>query len=80
MGTAMNDFGLMAIETGKSIALRGVDVSARIAGLLAETTLTQKYRNDTDNNLELAYTFPLPVGAVLLAFDVQVGGGSIRAW
>lgn len=70
---AMNDFGLMAIESGKSIALRGIDVSARIAGLLAETTLNQKYRNDTEDNLELAYTFPLPVGAVLLSFNVQMG-------
>lgn len=69
----MNNFGLMAIESGESIALRGVDVSARIASLLAETTLTQKYRNDTEDNVELAYTFPLPVGAALLSFDVQVG-------
>ncbi|MFZ4539030.1 VIT and vWA domain-containing protein [Propionivibrio sp.] len=63
----------MAIESGESIALRGVEVSARIAGLLAETTLTQKFRNDSKDNLELAYTFPLPVGGALLSFAVQVG-------
>lgn len=69
----MNDLGLMAIESGESIALRGVDVSVRIAGLLAETTLTQTYRNDSDDNLELTYTFPLPVDNVLLSFTVQLG-------
>ncbi len=69
----MNDLGLMAIESGESIALRGVDVSVRIAGLLAETTLTQRYRNDSDDNLELTYTFPLPVDNVLLSFTVQLG-------
>jgi len=68
-----NDLGLMAIESGLSMALRGVDVSVRIAGLLAETTLTQKYRNDGKDNVELTYTFPLPVDGVLLAFAVQLG-------
>ena len=53
----MTDFGLSARNASETIALRGVDVSARIAGLLAETTVTQKYRNDTDANLELAYTW-----------------------
>ena len=69
----MNDCGLQAVESGESLALRGVDVSSRIAGLLAETSLTQKYQNDTGSNLELAYTFPLPVGATLLSFAVRIG-------
>lgn len=69
----MNNIGLMAIESGESIALRGVDVAARISGLLAETTLTQKYRNDSRDNLELAYTFPLPADGALLSFGVKVG-------
>lgn len=69
----MTDFGLSARNSSETIALRGVDVSSRIAGLLAETTVTQKYRNDTDANLELAYTFPLPVGGVLLSFAARVG-------
>lgn len=61
----MNDYGLMAVESGDMLALRGADVSARITGLLAETTLVQKYRNDTDANLELSYTFPLPVSGTM---------------
>ncbi len=69
----MNDCGLMVLASGEKLALRGVDVSARIAGLLAATTLTQRYRNDTDTNLELAYTFPLPVDGTLLSFSVQIG-------
>ena len=70
----MNDFGLTALASGESVALRGVDVAAGISGLLAQTTLTQKYLNDTADNLELAYTFPLPVGGVLIAFSAMVGG------
>ncbi len=69
----MNEFGLMDVKSEEQLALRGVDVAARITGLLVETSLTQKYKNDTETNLELAYTFPLPVGATLLSFVVQLG-------
>ncbi len=69
----MSDYELSAIGTGESLALRGVDASARITGLLATTTLVQKYCNDSKDNLELAYTFPLPVAATLLSFSVAIG-------
>lgn len=69
----MNNYGLMDVESEEKLALRGVDVAVRIIGLLAETSLTQKYQNDTKGNLELAYTFPLPVGVTLLSFVVQLG-------
>lgn len=69
----MNDYGLHDIKSHEALALRGADVSARIAGLLVETNLTQKYQNDTESNLELAYTFPLPVDATLLSFVVRIG-------
>ncbi|NMF96158.2 VIT and VWA domain-containing protein [Aromatoleum toluolicum] len=60
-------------NSGASLALRGVDATARIAGLLATTTLVQQYENATDTNLEVAYSFPLPVDAVLLVFTVCIG-------
>lgn len=69
----MNEYGLKDIESEEQLSLRGVDVSTRITGLLVETSLTQKYKNDTENNLELAYTFPLAVGATLLSFVVRIG-------
>lgn len=60
-------------KSGDSLALRGVEATARIAGLLATTTLVQQYENATKTNLEVAYTFPLPVDAVLLGFSVCIG-------
>lgn len=69
----MNDYGLKDIESDENLALSGVEVTARITGLLVETGLTQKFKNDTEANLELAYTFPLPVEATLLSFSVQLG-------
>lgn len=74
----MNEYGLKDIESDEELALRGVEVAARITGLLVETSLTQKYKNDTETNLELAYTFPLPVGATLLSFTVKIGERSYQ--
>lgn len=74
----MNECGLRDVETEEELALRGVDVSARITGLLVETSLTQKYKNHTKSNLELTYTFPLPLGATLLSFSVRIGERSCK--
>ena len=69
----LEHYGLMSVHTGERLSLRKVDVAARISGILATTTLTQCYENSTDTNLELSYTFPLPVGGILLAFTVRMG-------
>jgi Ca-activated chloride channel family protein len=63
----------MNIESGEMLSLRGVDASARVSGLLAETALIQKYKNDTGSNIELSYTFPLPVACTLLSLSVAIG-------
>lgn len=68
------EYGLRAAATGEKLALRGADVSARISGLLAETRVVQKYANDSGTNLELTYTFPLPMSGILLSFSVSIGG------
>ncbi|BAL23740.1 VIT domain-containing protein [Azoarcus sp. KH32C] len=60
-------------KSGENLALKGVEATARLAGLLATTTVVQQYENTTNRNLEIAYTFPLPVDAVLLSFAVSIG-------
>ena len=52
----MSEFCLMADDSSDYIALRGLEVTTLISGLLAETRLIQKYQNDTARNLELVYT------------------------
>ncbi|WP_415036892.1 VIT and vWA domain-containing protein [Azonexus sp.] len=69
----MTEYGMMNNESGEMLVLSGVDVSTRITGLLASTALVQKYKNDTDTNLELSYTFPVPVSGTLLSFAVAIG-------
>jgi Ca-activated chloride channel homolog len=60
--------------SGESAVLQDVRVQAQINDLLAEVTMVQKYRNPRDTNIEAVYTFPLPFDAVLLDFEIEIGG------
>ncbi|WP_442764080.1 VIT domain-containing protein [Malikia spinosa] len=55
------------------LTLQGVDVQARLDGLLLRTTLQQRYRNSTGRLVETVYTFPLAHGASLLGLSVTLG-------
>jgi Ca-activated chloride channel family protein len=59
---------------GERVALCDVEVSAVLQDLLAEVTVSQTYRNDERANIEAVYTFPLPLDAVLLDLEVDIGG------
>ncbi len=69
----MNEsIGLVATD-GRRVAFRGASVEAHLAGLLAQSVIEQRYENTSAFNLEITYTFALPVDAVLLGFDVELG-------
>ena len=61
-------------KNGKAVALKGVKVRGRLQGLMAEVEVEQSYTNPQNTNIEAVYTFPLPVGAVLLALEVEIAG------
>lgn len=52
--------------------LCGVQAQAVLDGVLFELTVRQTYRNTSDRNLEVVYTFPLPSQAVLLGFASEL--------
>lgn len=56
------------------LLLEKVAVRGSLHATLARITLEQRYRNDTDRNVEAIYTFPLPPSAVLLRTVVTLGG------
>ena len=58
---------------GEAIVLEEVHAEASINDLLAEVTVTQRYRNPEATNIEAVYTFPLPSDGVLLGFEVEIG-------
>lgn len=55
------------------LVLQGVDVQARLDGLLLRNTLRQRYRNSTGRLVETVYTFPLAHGASLMGLSVTLG-------
>lgn len=63
---------------GERVALRDVAVTAVLQDLLAEVTVTQTYRNDERTNIEAVYTFPLPLDAVLLDLEVEIGARLLK--
>ena len=70
MNRAMTAPVLEPVGEGK-VALQSVNVEAEIENLLCEVTIKQIYRNLEKINIEAVYTFPLPLGAVLLDMTIK---------
>ena len=77
----MNDSPAAVLRTidGTTVPLQGVTAHGRLEGLIFELTVEQRYRNDTPKNLEAVFTFPLPLRAVLLGFDLEIGERKLEA-
>ena len=66
------NLAILKDRQGREVALKGVNVKARLHGLMAEVEVEQLYRNPQKTNIEAVYTFPLPLGAVLLGLEVEI--------
>lgn len=64
---------------GAFVPLQGVSARGRLEGLLFELTVEQRYRNDSEQNIEAVFTFPLPVHAVLLGLELELGERKLKA-
>lgn len=64
---------ILRTKDGSSMALEGVNIQGTLRGFAAEITVEQHYRNTRKNNIEAVYTFPLPIGAVLLDVELEIG-------
>jgi len=64
---------------GLAVPLKGVTAHGRLEGLVFELTVEQRYHNDSSRNLEAVFTFPLPVRAVLLGLDLELGDRRLKA-
>ena len=72
-----NHAAVLRADTGETMVLQGVTAKGILNGLLFELTVEQCYRNPAETNIEAVYTFPLPSGAVLLDFEVKLGGKTL---
>ncbi|HEU0029928.1 MAG TPA: VIT domain-containing protein [Kofleriaceae bacterium] len=58
------------------VPLEHTEVAVRIEGPLAETTVTQRFRNPYTTKIEAVYLFPLPTGAAVN--DLSITSGTTR--
>jgi Ca-activated chloride channel family protein len=70
MNRAMTAPILEPVGEGR-VALQSVNVEAEIENLLCQVTVRQSYRNLEKVNIEAVYTFPLPLGAVLMDMTIK---------
>ena len=60
------------------VALQSVNVEAVIENLLCQVNMRQVYRNLENINIEAVYTFPLPLGAVLLDMTITTKARKLK--
>ncbi len=77
MSTNEEDISILRDNQNRKVALKGVNVRARLHELIAEVEVEQSYVNPRDTNIETVYTFPLPIGAVLLGLEVEIAGNKL---
>ena len=65
---------ILCTTDGAVMPLERVSVRGTLRDFAAEITVEQHYRNTRSKNVEAVYTFPLPVGAVLLDLELDIGG------
>jgi Ca-activated chloride channel family protein len=64
--------------SGEPVALQGVSLRGVAEGCLFDLTVEQRYANREARAIEAVYTFPLPLGAVLLGVELEIGERRLR--
>lgn len=61
------------------LPLKATQVDVRIAGVIADVTVTQRYRNEGQRPIEARYVFPGSTRAAVYAMQVRLAGRTIVA-
>jgi Ca-activated chloride channel family protein len=70
---------ILKSAAGEAIPLRAVVARGKLTGLLFELAVEQTYHNASNEPIEAVFTFPLPLRAQLLGFDLEIGGRKLTA-
>jgi Ca-activated chloride channel family protein len=73
-----NQFSLSSL-TGEELALKSVHLAGRVHELLMTMKLQQHYLNESEKDVEIIYTFPLPWNATLMGMAVELTGKRMQA-
>ncbi|HHV15400.1 MAG TPA: VWA domain-containing protein [Gelria sp.] len=67
------EYGLINRKNQKSMVLKAVDISGDLAGNALWVKIRQHYHNDSGENAEFIYTFPMPENAAVCDFIATIG-------
>ena len=70
---------ILKSTAGEQVPLQAVSARGRLDGLLLELGIEQRYHNDSRSPIEAVFTFPLPLTATLLGFDLVLGERRLKA-
>ncbi|MEG2353040.1 MAG: VIT domain-containing protein [Clostridium sp.] len=73
----MNIYGLHGEEDNNGIKLDDVTITGNICGEYAEFTIKQSYINNSDENINGFYSFPIPEASALSGIEIELGGRHI---
>jgi len=59
--------------------LKSTSAEVNIVGVIADVTICQSYKNESDNPLEAVYTFPASTNAAIYAMEMTIGDRIIKA-
>ena len=76
---AQGPAAILQTADGSNVPLQRVTAHGRLEGLVFELTVEQRYCNGTARNVEAVFTFPLPLRAVLLGFELEIGARKLTA-
>ncbi|HSD87912.1 MAG TPA: VIT domain-containing protein, partial [Kofleriaceae bacterium] len=64
---------------GAPLSMLDSKIAVHVRGPIAESIVSQTFRNDTDRATEATYIFPLPADAAVSAMEIETGARTIRA-
>ena len=77
--TEPGDLPSVKDEGGAALPLVHTDVHAALTGHIAEVTVSQTFRNEATDAIEVVYAFPLPENAAVSRMRMVVGGRVIES-
>lgn len=74
----LKKYGLSTIDN-KQVKLNRLEVTGNICGEYIEYTISQDYKNNTEDNIEGVYSFPIPTTSLITGIEVNLGGRNLKA-
>jgi Ca-activated chloride channel family protein len=71
--------GMYTTQAATPLPMLDSKMAVTVRGPIVETTVTQTFKNDSDNATEATYIFPLPADAAVSAMAIDLGTRKIHA-